>query len=184
MTLAYTLDPQLSRFTVQGFAGGILSTFAHNPKFAIRDFQGEVTLTEKTIEPASLRLRIKPSSLELIDNVSDRDRAEIERTMREEVLEAESYPEVFYDATASSAAKKGDGRYVINLEGKLSLHGVMGAQGVSANLALDADRLHAYGEFSLNQSTYNIKLVRVAGGAIRLKDELRFSFDLVGRRQG
>ena len=43
--------------------------------------------------------------------------------------------------------------------------------------------LRACGEFSLKQSDYRIKLVAVGGGAIKAKDGLRFSFDLVARKQ-
>jgi hypothetical protein len=39
------------------------------------------------------------------------------------------------------------------------------------------------GEFTLRQSDYGIKPVSFAGGALRLKDELKFSFELVARKQ-
>ncbi len=39
--------------------------------------------------------------------------------------------------------------------------------------------------FSLpvRQTEYGIKLVSVAAGALKLKDELKFEFDLVGRKE-
>jgi hypothetical protein len=37
--------------------------------------------------------------------------------------------------------------------------------------------------FSLKQTDYRIKLVAVAGGTIKVKDELKFSFDIVARKQ-
>jgi hypothetical protein len=43
--------------------------------------------------------------------------------------------------------------------------------------------LRISGEFSLRQSDYGIKPVSFAGGALRLKDEVRFNFELVARRQ-
>ena len=39
------------------------------------------------------------------------------------------------------------------------------------------------GDFSLRQSDYGIKPVSFAGGALRLKDELKFAFELVARMQ-
>jgi len=39
------------------------------------------------------------------------------------------------------------------------------------------------GDFSILQSDYNIALVSVAGGALKLKDELKFAFDIVARKQ-
>ena len=46
------------------------------------------------------------------------------------------------------------------------------------------DTLRAYGEFLLRQSDFNIKLVSVAGGVVKIKDELKVSFDIVARKQG
>jgi hypothetical protein len=42
----------------------------------------------------------------------------------------------------------------------------------------------AHGEFSLRQTAYAIKLVSVAGGTLKLKDELKCSFDIVARKTG
>jgi hypothetical protein len=41
--------------------------------------------------------------------------------------------------------------------------------------------LRASGDFILKQSDYGIKPVIVAGGALKLKDELKFSFEMVAR---
>jgi hypothetical protein len=43
--------------------------------------------------------------------------------------------------------------------------------------------LRASGDFILRQADYQIKLVSVAGGALKLKDELKFSFEIVARKQ-
>jgi hypothetical protein len=54
---------------------------------------------------------------------------------------------------------------------------------VWAQVRIDGDTLRAYGEFSLRQTDYNIKLASVAGGTIKLKDELKFTFDMAARKQ-
>jgi len=54
MTDRFVLDAALSRFTVQAFAGGMLSALAHNPRFAIRGFPGELQFTPESIAPAML----------------------------------------------------------------------------------------------------------------------------------
>jgi hypothetical protein len=48
---------------------------------------------------------------------------------------------------------------------------------------MQGSTLRASGEFSMRQSDFGIKLVSVAGGAIKLKDELTFSFEVAARRQ-
>jgi polyisoprenoid-binding protein YceI len=103
--------------------------------------------------------------------------------MNQEVLETAKYPEIVFDSSKVSASKAGDGQYWINLVGDLSLHGVTSTQPVAAQVALMGDTLRAYGEFALRQTTFGIKLVSVAGGTLKVKDELKCSFDIVARKQ-
>jgi hypothetical protein len=43
--------------------------------------------------------------------------------------------------------------------------------------------LRANGEFPLLQSNFNIKPVTAVGGTIKLKDELKCSFDIVAHKE-
>jgi polyisoprenoid-binding protein YceI len=182
-TERYSIDPDISRFVVRVVASGMLSAFGHNPTIVIRDFAGEARFDPGSLDSAELHLRVKSGSLAVTDNVSDKDRREIERTMNQEVLETAKYPEIVFDSSNVSASKAGDGQYWINLVGDLSLHGVTSTQPVAAQVALMGDTLRAYGEFALRQTTYGIKLVSVAGGTLKVKDELKCSFDIVARKQ-
>lgn len=181
--LYYVVDARLSRFTVQAFAGGFLSAFAHSPKFAIRSISSDVWLDPDDLAAGGLRMEIRADSIQLLDEVSDKDRREIERVMREEALEAAKYSSIVFVSAGVSGVKASGGQYSLMLEGGLSLHGVTRPLTVPVRVALDGDTLRAFGEFSLKQTDYHIKLVAVAGGAIKVKDELKFSFDLVARRQ-
>ena len=75
------------------------------------------------------------------------------------------------------------GRYKAKIVGDLTLHGET-RQGswIMAQVTLDGDELHARGDFVLKQTDYGTKLVSVAGGALELKDELQFKFDVIARR--
>ena len=73
--------------------------------------------------------------------------------------------------------------YSATLSGDLSLHGVTRSQPLSAWVTLFGSMLRASGDFTLSQTDYNIRLVSVAGGALKLKDELKFSFEVVARRE-
>ena len=172
--LHYSIDVRLSRFTVQAFAGGFLSAFAHNPTFAIRDFSGEAQLDPEHLASAVLRIEIRADSLQLLNAVSDKDHREIERVMRDEALETAAYPAIIFQSTRVSATPVADGQYSLALEGDLSLHGVTQRLTIPARVAFTGDTLRAFGVFSLKQTDYRIKLVAVAGGAIKVKDVLHF----------
>lgn len=179
----YVLDKGVSRFTVRAFASGMLSALGHNPTLAIRDFSGEADFDPANLGPASLHLEIRASSLEVTDDISSKDRREIESTMNEKVLESAKYPTIAFDAKGVAATMPSEGRYQVNLNGTLSLHGAQGSVPVAAQFSLTGNMLRASGEFSLLQSDYGIPLVSVAGGALKVKDELKFKFDIVARKQ-
>ena len=63
----YSMDASQSQFTVHAFASGLAAVVAHNPKFAIRDFSGEARFISDTLRDASIQVRIKAASLELMD---------------------------------------------------------------------------------------------------------------------
>jgi polyisoprenoid-binding protein YceI len=179
----YLLDKGASRFTVRAFASGMLSALGHNPTFAIRDFTGEASLDTAAPEQASLKIRIRADSLELMDDIKSKDRREMESLMNEKVLESSTYQTIVYESTGISADRLGEGRYRNTVNGNLSLRGVTRSFPVTAQVTVTGDMLRAYGEFSLLQSNYGIPLVSVAGGALKLKDELKFAFDMVARKQ-
>lgn len=181
----YTIEGEGSSFTVRAFATGMLSALGHNPTIAIPDLAGEVQFAPDSLEDSSLRLVIQAVSLTVTDDISDQDRREIERRMHEEVLDTDSFPEISYECPkATSAQKIADGFYSVVLNGELVMHGVERIQPVTARVTVKDDALRAAGEFSVRLSDYDIKPVSAAGGTVKLKDELKLSFDLRARRAG
>ncbi|MGO9517904.1 MAG: YceI family protein [Candidatus Korobacteraceae bacterium] len=181
--VSYGLDSRVSRFIVRAFASGVLSAFGHSPTIALRDFEGEARVNPDHMESSSLRLILKAASLTVTDDISDKDRRELEREMQEKVLETAKYPEIVYDCTQVSVDSSENGNNSVKLLGSLTLHGVTRRQPVQARLALSGDMLRAFGEFAVRQSDYNIKPVSAIGGGLKVKDEVKFSFDIVGRKK-
>jgi polyisoprenoid-binding protein YceI len=143
--------------------------------------EGEVEFDADAPEAASMRLSIFADSLTVIDNISDADRREIERKTREEVLESARYPEIFFQTASVSTQRTGEGQYLIRSSGELSLHGVKHARTIEADVALTQNCLRAQGKTTLRQSDFRIEPVTALGGAIKLKDELEITFDIVAR---
>jgi polyisoprenoid-binding protein YceI len=179
----YVIDGRSSQFTVRAFATGLLSAMGHNPTIGIRDFSGEMKFNPDKPEASLLKLIVKSSSLSVQDDISAKDLREMERLMNQEVLETAKFPEILYDADDISVTKMTDMLYSAKLNGNLTLHGTTRRQPINVRVALLGSMLRASGDFSLSQSDYDIKLVSVAGGALKLKDEIKFSFEIVARRQ-
>lgn len=176
----YRLDAGQSRFTVQAFAEGLLSSLGHNPVIAIRDFEGEVEFVPGTLGGARVRLNIKTDSLATVDEAKEKDRPEIDRMMRDDALEVSNYPEIVFESTSVTASRVREGLYRARVIGNLTLHGITQPNlWIQAEVTFkDAGTLRAQGEFSLRQTDYKIKLVTALGGMLKVKNELKFKFDI------
>ena len=179
----FSFDPSQSRFTVQAFATGLLSFVGHSPTFSVRDFRGRLSFESGSMNPMALFLKIRADCLELVGAFSASDRTEIETRMSRDVLQTSAYPEITFEAPAAAASPIGPGRYRARLDGNLSLHGVTRPHPITAELQVLDDALRLLGECPLRLSDYKISPVSALGGTIRLKDELKISFDLIGIRE-
>ena len=181
----YRLVADQSTFTVQAFAEGLFSAFAHDPVLAIKEFTGEAEFVPRSFESASLKIMIGADSIVLTDDVKEKDRLEIEKTMREQVLEITKHPEIVFASSNISVTRLAEGRYRARVIGDLTFHGATQKNlWISAEVTVSGDRLRAKGDFSLKQSDFGIKPFSAAGGTIKLKNELKFSFDIVARKEG
>jgi polyisoprenoid-binding protein YceI len=174
----YRIDAGQSRFTVRVFVGGLLSGLGHDHTIAIRNFSGETQFTYGTVAPASLQITAKADSLSLTDKVSQSDREKIETTMRDEVLEVAKYPEITFRSTGVTANKIDEGVYQVQISGDLTLHGVTRGVVINTRASFGERGLRAQGEFSIRHADYNLKRVSVAGGTIKVKEEIKLSFDI------
>jgi hypothetical protein len=55
--------------------------------------------------------------------------------------------------------------------------------GFNAQVAFGLDTLRAHGDFIVLQTDYEIKVASIAGGTLKLRDELKFTFYVVARKQ-
>jgi polyisoprenoid-binding protein YceI len=182
-TLRYQIDPAASRFTVQAFATGLLSTFGHNPTIAIRDYEGEIQFVPETFENARVHVKVQTSAMEVLDDMKRDDRQKLEQEMFEKVLDVKHFPTAVYESKQVSVQKLSDTLLQAHITGELSFHGVTQAHSFDAHGTSMGAMLRISGELPLRQSDYGIKPVSFAAGALRLKDEVKFKFELVARKQ-
>ncbi len=182
-TFRYVIDPRRSTFTVQAFSTGLLSAFGHSPKIAVRDIQGDVRFvsTGASLQDVKLQVVIQADTMGVIDDISDKDRREINRQTHDEVLEVNRFPEIRYDCSNVTVTGTSNQYWAI-LNGELTLHGETHRQVITARVVLNGDVLRASGEFEVRQSDFGVAVVKVAGGAIKLKDEVKCKFDIVARK--
>jgi polyisoprenoid-binding protein YceI len=182
-TAHFTVDVKASLFTVQAFASGIVAVIAHSPKFAVRDIHSDVLLDMEDIERSTVYLSIRLSGLDILDEVTNADRRQIERVMSDEVLESKLYPIAEFRSSRIASTKAGENMYRVTLTGDLALHGITRSIALESQLVAGEDTLRIQGSFSLLQSDYGLRIASVANGTLKLKDQLKFGFFLVARRK-
>jgi polyisoprenoid-binding protein YceI len=136
------------------------------------------------IEQSSVRLQVPTKSITVIDpGESEKDRKEVQATMEgEKVLDVAKFPRITFTSTNIAAAKKTSEGWELTLSGNLNLHGVEKPVTFPLQVRTNNSELHAQGEVSILQTDYNITPVKVGGGTVRVKDKLKITFNILGRK--
>lgn len=182
-TVTYSLDASQSKFMAHANAGGLLWFKGKDHHLAASEFTGQVEITPETITPASLRLVVKAASLhETGAKFTEPQKQIINQELRDIVLHPDQYPDITFRSTSVTSKPSGAGRYEVRIDGDLTLHGVTKRIRIPSVVTLSGDNLRAVGEFSIDRDDYNVKATSAFHGMVRVKDKIRFEFDIVGRR--
>jgi len=173
------IDVNRSSMKIRVFKSGAFAAFAHDHEIEAPVAEG--TITEGTIAGgkidasahASVQLRVDSRQMKVLDpEISADKRGDIQHTMQgAAVLDVEKFPEITYQST--SVTGRGEGHWEVH--GDLTLHGKK--QPVVVEVSLESG--HYRGTSSIKQSDFGIEPIRIAGGTVKVKDELKVEFDIV-----
>jgi polyisoprenoid-binding protein YceI len=164
-----TIDVHRSTITVHVGKSGVFSAAGHEHWVSAPIASG--TITEGAAPAVTFKVNAKSMEVKPDPKVDSKTQAEVQQTMQEQVLESEKYPEISF--RSSSVAKESNGQWKV--EGTLTLHGV--TKPVSISVESDGDAYVSHVE--IRQSDFGIKPIKVAGGAVKVKDELGIDFHIV-----
>ena len=165
---ARLIDRAHSTITVYVYKTGILAGLAHNHEIEAPIAGGEV----KDSEIPFVELRVDTPKLRVLDpEVSDGTRATILATMRgADVLDVGHFPEIHFRSTG--VEPNGMDRWIVH--GNLDMHGQ--THPISFEVALK-DGLYQ-GTVALKQTAFGITPVKIAGGIVKVKDEVKIAFSI------
>jgi len=182
-TVTYNLDASQSKFMAHANRSGLLWFKGHSHHLAASEFTGEVQLTPDTITPASLRLVVKAASLhETGADFTEPQKQIINKELKEIVLHPNQYPDITFQSTNVTAKNSGAGRYDVKIDGNFTLHGITKRITIPAVVTLQGDNLRAVGEFSIDRGDFKVKATSAFHGMVRVDDDVKFEFDIVGHR--
>ena len=161
------IDARKSVLTVHVSKSGVLSAFGHDHEISAPIVGGTVDVEKRRVE-----LRANAVALKVQDaKVSDKDRNEIQATMLgADVLDAKTYSEISFGSTSAEAS--GTGAWKVT--GNLTLHG----QTRPVSMEVRDVAGHYSGACRFWITDFGIQPVKVAGGTIRVKDEVTVEFDI------
>jgi polyisoprenoid-binding protein YceI len=179
----FRLNPTQSKFIAHALRGGLLWFKGHEHLVAAREFTGEAQITPETITPASLHLVVKADSMvETSDAFTEPQKQIINKELREIVLEPAKYPEIVFKSTEVKGKLLGASQYDLKIAGDLTLHGVTRHIVIPAKVTVTGKGLRAVGEFSIDRSDFNVKATSAFHGMVRVRNKVKFTFDIVGDR--
>jgi polyisoprenoid-binding protein YceI len=183
-TLRYQLDASKSTFIAHALAGGLLWFKGHNHLIAVREFTGEAQLTPGSITPASLVITAKTASMVETSSVfTEPQKQIINKELREIVLHPDQYPEIIFRSTNVTGKTTAGNQYDLQIAGDLTLHGITRQITIPTKVTVTGNDLRAQGKFSINRGDFKVKATSAVHGLVRVKDKVKFTFDIVGHQQ-
>lgn len=160
------IDTEHSTVTVHVGKSGLFSAAGHDHEVAAPIAEGAIDDSE----PGHIWFRIEAAKLTVLP---EQDQADVQTTMQSRVLESKSFPEIRFEST--SIATVGNAKWEVS--GNLTLHGQTNP--VKVQVQRKKDRYE--GQATIKQTQFGIQPVSVAGGTIKVKNELQIEFALIAR---
>jgi polyisoprenoid-binding protein YceI len=173
---AAEIDLAASKITVHVEKSGMFAAFAHNHVISAPLASGRLDLEKRTIE-----LKFRSRDMKVMDpDVSDSDRAEIERTMKsDKVLDVDRFPEIAFASTSVESREAGsDSAKQFVAHGNLTLHGV--TKPIDLPVSFSSGRYT--GKVTLKQADYGITPIKIAGGSVKVKDPIEIVFEIAPQK--
>jgi len=162
------IDSAQSTITIRVFKSGLFSALAHDHAIQAPIASGSIDPQAKSVE-----LTFNVADMKVLDpGESDSNRKEIDETMKgPKVLDGTQFPSISF--TSSSVKAVGSDRNEV--VGTLKLHGT--SRTITVPVTFSGGKYT--GSVPLKQTDYGITPVKIAGGTVRVKDEIRLEFSIV-----
>lgn len=162
-----SLDIRSSRVTVYAYRAGIFGGLGDNHEIS-------APITEGSLDESARRitLRFDARQMRVLDpKLSAEKRGEVQqRMLGPDVLDVQRFPDITFESNSIREGNHGD----LSISGTLNLHGHTHA--VMGTAMRTSDGYH--GAFRLSQRDFGIKPVSIAGGTVKVKDELSIEFEV------
>ncbi|MEO8362417.1 MAG: YceI family protein [Vicinamibacteria bacterium] len=182
--VAYSVVPAKSSIRIHVGKSGPFA-FAGHKHEVIAPVSGMVTADASKLAASHVELTFLSQALSVsTEGEPEGDAAKVQDVMRgPKVLDAVAFPEIHFKTKTVSGQMTTAGHYDLTLVGEISLHGLSQDFSVPVKVVIDGTKLTASGRLTLRQDQFGITPVTVAGGAVKVKNEVEIDFDIVAERR-
>jgi len=169
--------PDRGHFYIHTDTSGLFGAFAHEHLIQAEKIEGCAVIDEQDLSRSSIKLTFATAGIRVNDPKEDADdRAKVQSTMETDVLKVSQYPQVVFESTK---VESGGGVGTLRIYGNLTIRGKNQPIVVPVTfIRLGDGTYRANGKYNFKQTTFGIKPVKLAGGTVKVKDELETEFEL------
>jgi polyisoprenoid-binding protein YceI len=169
--------PGRGHFYIHVGTGGLFGAFAHDHLIEAQRIEGCAVIDSNDLTHSSIKLTFSTAGIRVLDpKESAKDRAKVQTTMETEVLRLSQYPQVTFESTGLDGSGTAD---AFRVRGNLTIRGKTQPVILPLTLThLDDGTYRARGEYKLKQTAFGIQPIQLAGGTVKVKDEVRTEFEL------
>jgi polyisoprenoid-binding protein YceI len=164
-------------FRIHVGTSGLFGGLGHEHLIEAQKVMGCALIDSNDVAHSSVKLEFPTADIRVIDpREKEKDRTEVQKTMETEVLHVSEYPRVTFESTGVEP----DGALNrMRLRGNLTIRGKTLPVTITVMVTRLTDGTYrADGEYRFKQSSFLIKPIQLAGGAVKVKDELQTEFEI------
>ena len=182
-TRTFAIDSNASRVHLHVGKTGIGSFAGHEHNIFAPALMGEVAADFEDLSKSTVEVLVNARAMTVSpEGEPDGDAPKVQQAMRGSgVLNAARYPIVRFRSQKITGKKVSASSYELQVEGELSLHGMVKPMVVPLKVDVQGDTLTADGKLTLKQSDYGIKPTTAAGGMVQVEDEVPIEFKIVAK---
>jgi polyisoprenoid-binding protein YceI len=174
----YALGPGAGELLVKTGRSGLGAKAGHDLVIEVTRWDGSATVDTTDLTRCSVTVEVDVDSFEVreglggVKPLTDADRAEIKKTLREKVLHTDRHPTIAFRSTRVNGSAD-----AFTVEGDLTITGV--SRPVTVHARVTDGRVR--GSATVTQTRWGIRPYSSFFGALKLRDEVSVEFDVALR---
>jgi len=172
---SYAFGPDAGQLLIKTSRTGLGARAGHDLTIEVTRWRAEVTVNAADVAKSSVSVEADAESFEVrkgtggVKPLTDADRAEIKKTIREKILQTERHPAITFRSTRVAGTPES-----FSIDGDLTITGR--TQPITVSGRLTADRVQ--GSATVVQSRWGIRPYTAFLGALKLSDEVAVEFSV------